>query len=502
MTKLLSCSEIKELDSKTIENKEITSLDLMSYAVLAVEKWIINNYRKNQKFSIICGNGNNGADGILLSCKLMTKNYKVQVYYINEVGSPEFSHQFKYAKSIGLHLEKIDFDNLKLIDFSGVIIDCIFGVGLNREITGNYLKLINLVNSLKKKIISIDTPSGISADTYFSSNHIIPDKILTFHVPKLTFFFSEYLDKIKNIEVLDIGLDNSEYKRMKGVGELIDINMVTKKYKPRKKTIHKGDCGHALLFAGSEGKYGASILCGKSLFRTGAGLLTFLCDEKTKGIIYKSLPEAMTSDIITKDNFSISSEIKKYKVIGIGPGLGISKQVIENFKMIINEVNYPVVVDADGLNILSEHKNMFGKLPKESILTPHIGEFKRIAGNFKNSNEKIKLQRIISKKYGINVLLKGPYTTMTDSKGELYINTSGNSGLATAGSGDVLTGIITALLAQNYTPFNAMIIGAFLHGLSADIAVKKSHVNSLIASDIIENLSGAFNHIERNILKD
>ena len=243
MTKLLSCSEIKELDSKTIENKEITSLDLMSYAVLAVEKWIINNYRKNQKFSIICGNGNNGADGILLSCKLMTKNYKVQVYYINEVGSPEFSHQFKYAKSIGLHLEKIDFDNLKLIDFSGVIIDCIFGVGLNREITGNYLKLINLVNSLKKKIISIDTPSGISADTYFSSNHIIPDKILTFHVPKLTFFFSEYLDKIKNIEVLDIGLDNSEYKRMKGVGELIDINMVTKKYKPRKKQYTKATVG-------------------------------------------------------------------------------------------------------------------------------------------------------------------------------------------------------------------------------------------------------------------
>tara|TARA_B100001939_G_scaffold339959_1_gene347410 strand:- start:733 stop:1365 length:633 start_codon:yes stop_codon:yes gene_type:complete len=210
----------------------------------------------------------------------------------------------------------------------------------------------------------------------------------------------------------------------------------------------------------------------------------------------------MTSEIITKDNFSISSEIKKYRVIGIGPGLGISKQVIENFKMIINEVNYPVVVDADGLNILSEDKNMFEKLPKESILTPHIGEFKRIAGNFKNSNEKINLQRRISKKYGINVLLKGPYTTMTDSKGELYINTSGNAGLATAGTGDVLTGIITGLLAQNYTPFNAMIIGAFLHGLSADIAVKKSHVNSLIASDIIENLSEAFNHIERTILKD
>ena len=151
MTKLLSCSEIKELDSKTIENKEITSLDLMSNAVLTVEKWIINNYKKNQKFSIICGNGNNGADGILLSCKLMTKNYKVQVYYINEVGSPEFNHQFNYAKKIKLNLEKIEFDNLKLIEFSGVIIDCIFGVGLNREITGKYLKIVNLVNSLKKK---------------------------------------------------------------------------------------------------------------------------------------------------------------------------------------------------------------------------------------------------------------------------------------------------------------------------------------------------------------
>ena len=429
----------------------------------------------------------------------MTKNYRVLVYYINEVGSPEFNHQLRYAKSIGLNLEKIDFDNLRLIDFSGVIIDCIFGVGLNREITGKYLKLINIVNSLKKKIISIDTPSGISADTYFSSNHIIPDMVLTFHAPKLTFFFSEYLDKIKNVEILDIGLDNSEYKRMEGVGELIDINMIAKMYRSRKKIIHKGDCGHALLFAGSEGKYGASILCGKSLFRSGAGLLTFLCDEKTKEFIYKSLPEAMTSDIITKDNFSISSEIKKYKVIGIGPGLGMSKLAIKNFKQIINEVNYPIVVDADGLNILSKDKDLFEKLPKESILTPHIGEFKRFAGNFENSNEKIMLQRRISKKYGLNIVLKGPYTTMTDSKGEMYINTSGNSGLATAGSGDVLTGIITGLLAQNYTPFNAMISGVFLHGLSADIAVKKSHVNSLIASDITENLSSAFKALEKVI---
>ena len=499
MTKLLSCSEIRELDSKTIENKNITSLDLMTDAVLAVEEWILNNYKKNQKFSIICGNGNNGADGILLSCKLMTKNYKVQVYYINEVGSSEFNHQFRYAKSVGLNLEKIDFDILRLIDFSGVIIDCIFGVGLNREITGKYLKLINIVNSLKKKIISIDTPSGISADTYFSSNHIVPDMVLTFHAPKLTFFFSEYLDKIKNVEILDIGLDNSEYKRMEGVGELIDINMIAKIYKPREKITHKGDCGHALLFSGCEGKYGASILCGKSLFRSGAGLLTFLCDEKTKEIIYKSLPEAMTSDIITKGNFSISSEIKKYKVIGIGPGLGMSKLVIKNFKQIINEVNYPIVVDADGLNILSKDKDLFEKLPKESILTPHIGEFKRFAGNFENSNEKIMLQRRISKKYGLNIVLKGPYTTMTDSKGDLYINTSGNSGLATAGSGDVLTGIITGFLAQNYTPFNAMISGVFLHGLSADIAVKKSHVNSLIASDITENLSSAFKALEKVI---
>ena len=499
MTKLLSCSEIKELDSKTIENKKITSLDLMSDAVLAVEKWILNNYKKNQKFSIICGNGNNGADGILLSCKLMTKNYEVQVSYIDEIGSLEFNHQFNYAKSIGLNLQKVDFDNLRLIDFSGVIIDCIFGVGLNREITGKHLKLINLVNSLKKKIISIDTPSGISADTYFSSNHIIPDKVLTFHAPKLTFFFSEYLDKIKNVEILDIGLDNSEYKRMVGVGELIEINMIAKIYSPRKKTTHKGDCGHALLFAGSEGKYGASILCGKSLFRSGAGLLTFLCDEKTKKFIYNSLPEAMTSDIITKDNFSISSEIKKYKVIGIGPGLGTSKQVIEIFKKIISNVHYPIVVDADGLNILSKDKGLFEKLPRESVLTPHIGEFKRFAGNFENSNEKIMLQRRISKKYGLNIVLKGPHTTMTDSKGELYINASGNSGLATAGSGDVLTGIITGLLAQNYTPFNAMISGVFLHGLSADIAVKKSHINSIIASDVTENLSSAFKALEKII---
>ena len=499
MTKLLSCSEIRALDSKTIENKNITSLDLMTDAVLAVEEWILNNYKKNQKFSIICGNGNNGADGILLSCKLITKNYKVQVYYINEVGSSEFNHQFKYAKSIGLNLEKIDFDNLRLIDFSCVIIDCIFGVGLNREITGKYLKLINIVNSLKKKIISIDTPSGISADTYFKSDHIIPNKVLTFHAPKLTFFFSEYLDKIKSVEILDIGLDNSEYRRMKGIGELIDINMIAKIYKPRKKTTHKGDCGHALLFAGSDGKYGASILCGKSLFRSGAGLLTFLCGEKTKEIIYKSLPEAMTSDTIIKDHYSISAEIEKYKVIGIGPGLGKSKSVIEIFKIVVNEVNYPIVVDADGLNILSKDKDLFEKLPKESILTPHIGEFKRFAGNFENSNEKIMLQRRISKKYGLNIVLKGPYTTMTDSKGDLYINSSGNSGMATAGSGDVLTGIITGLLAQNYTPFNAMISGVFLHGMSADIAVKRSHVNSLIASDITENLSNAFNAVEKNI---
>lgn len=499
MTKLLSYSEIIELDHKTIENKKITSLDLMYDAVLTVEKWIISNYKKDESFSIICGNGNNGADGILTGCKLMLRNYKVQTFYISEFGSPEFNHQFKYAKKIGLNLKKIDFYNLSSITFSDIIIDCVFGVGLNREITGKYLKLINFVNSFKKKIISIDAPSGISADKYFSSNHIISDRILTFHAPKLTFFFSEYLDQIKNIEILDIGLDKSEYKRMKGIGELIDINMIAKIYSPRGKIIHKGDCGHALLFAGSDGKYGASILCGKSLLRSGAGLLTFLCDEKTKEIICKSLPEAMTSDTIIKGNYSISSEIEKYKVIGIGPGLGTSKQVIENFKLIINEVNYPVVVDADGLNILSSDKDLFAKLPRESILTPHIGEFKRFAGNFENSNEKIMLQRRISKKYGLNIVLKGPYTTMTNSKGDLYINTSGNSGLATAGSGDVLTGIITGFLAQNYTPFNAMISGVFLHGLSADIAVKKSHVNSLIASDITENLSSAFIEVEKII---
>ena len=499
MTKLLSYSEIKQLDNKTIENKNITSLDLMSDAVLAIEEWIINNYKKNHKFSIVCGNGNNGADGILLSCKLVLKSYKVKAYYINEVGSPEFSHQFNYAKKIGLNLEKIDFDNLGLIDSSDIIIDCIFGVGLNKEITGKHLKLINFINSVKKKIISVDTPSGISADTYFSSNHIISDRILTFHAPKLTFFFSEYLDQIKNVEILDIGLDNSEYKKMKGVGEMIDINIISKVFRSRKRAAHKGNCGHALLFAGSEGKYGASILCGKSLFRSGAGLLTFLCNEKSKEIFYKSIPEAMTSDTIIKDNDSIRSEVKKYNVIGIGPGLGASKQVIETFKMIINEVNYPVVVDADGLNILSKNTDLFAKLPRESILTPHIGEFKRFAGNFENSNEKITLQRRISKKYGLNIVLKGPYTTMTDSKGELYINTSGNPGLATAGTGDVLTGIISGLLAQNYTAFNAMISGVFLHGLSADIAVKKSHINSLIASDIIENLSSAFNTVEKTI---
>ena len=261
---------------------------------------------------------------------------------------------------------------------------------------------------------------------------------------------------------------------------------------PRLANAHKGDFGHAILFSGSKGMMGACVLSAKSILRSGVGLLTVYIPKTAELIMQTSVPEAMVL-IDSNDNcISGCPNLDKYSVVGVGPGIGTSSETKKAISDLINQVKVPTVFDADALNIISENKKLFNDIPKESVLTPHLKEFERMVGKSENINDRTNLQIALSKKYHINILVKGHETCMTSANGDIFVNTTGNPGMATGGSGDVLTGIITGLIARGLTPFDAMIAGAYLHGLSGDLAKESLGEESMTAQDLIDNLGQSF----------
>ncbi len=495
MIKLLSAKELRDLDQFTIKTNKISSLDLMGIAVNSIVEWFKNKFDKTNSIVFFCGNGNNGGDGLLMGSILNDLGYNIKMVILENKGSNEFEFQLSKAKKRGLIISDFDLNKFKISNFH-VIIDAIFGYGLNRPLEGKVLELINYINNSKAIKVSIDVPSGLPVDDCFSSKFVHSDFVTSLHVPKLSFYFPENLDLIKDFDVIDIGLSRSFYKKLKGIGKIIEETDIKKFFKQRLKNTHKGIYGHGLLLSGSKGKIGASILSGKAALRSGIGLLTICIPKRGEKIIQKCLPESMIFIDQNKNYISSFPDLDKFSAIGIGPGMGTKIDTIDAFSDIIIKSRVPMVIDADGINILSLDKHLLNKLPSETILTPHLGEFKKLAGDFKNSIEKIKLQKKISKKFKLNIIVKGPFSTITNTNGELFINPTGNPGMATAGSGDVLTGIITALLSKGMAPFEALVSGVYIHGLSADLAKETLGEESLIASDIINNLSSVFESLK------
>jgi len=497
MLKVLSSKNLKSLDLKTIENQNISSLILMRRACDSFITWFLSQFSKSNKIQIFCGFGNNGGDALLISNILYDIGYNIKVYFLN--------HQKKISNNCLIQLNNLN-DKIPVQDIneniiskikdSEIIIDGLFGYGLSRKLENPCIGLVKHLNNLKGKKISIDIPSGISSDKVIGDVFFKSDYTFTFQTPKLSFFFPEYINLIGKVIIRDIGLDKDILDKLSPLASLIEKNDIRKKMINRSLISHKGTFGHGLIISGSKGKMGACIMSCKASLKSGIGLLSVYVPKVGESIIQTSLPEAMTITDINNNHISTIPKLEVFNSIGIGPGIGLHKDTEKAIVKLIKNSKIPLVIDADAINIISRNKNILKFLPKNSILTPHPKEFKRLAGTYKDSNQRIKLQKKLSRKFKLNILIKGPFSMMTDIDGNLFINTTGNPGMATGGSGDVLTGIITGLIGRGYNSFNAMIMGVYIHGLSGDISKKNLGEESLIATDLIDNLPKAFKKID------
>lgn len=494
MIKILSTQQIRERDAYTIKHEPIPSIDLMERACRAFCSWFTTHVDTRYTVGIVCGTGNNGGDGMGIARMLLDWNYSIKVWVVEGGGreSLDFKTNLQRLK------EKIQIQAIiKNYDkglFAGcdVLIDALFGSGLSRPVEGISAEVIGCMNHAKAIRVAVDIPSGLMADAPSTGAIIKADHTVSFQLPKLAFFLPENHPYVGEWHVVDIGLSKAGLEQTQTNTFLLTKKDVVRLVKPQHKFDHKGRRGHALLIAGSYGKMGAAVLASRAALRTGVGLLTSHVPVKGYQIIQTSVPEAMVSIDQADECFSIMPEMEPYSAIGIGPGLGKDKKTIQALRVVLEKINAPAVLDADALNIISENRELLALIKPGTILTPHPKEFERLAGNSKNDFDRLERQRNFSSEYKAVVVLKGAHTTITSPEGNVYINNTGNPAMATGGSGDVLTGILTALLAQGYPAVDAAQLGVWLHGLAGDEARRKLGQRGLIASDFIEHLPVAF----------
>jgi ADP-dependent NAD(P)H-hydrate dehydratase / NAD(P)H-hydrate epimerase len=495
---ILNVQQIKAWDAYTIQHEPITSIDLMERAALKCAEWIEKKQWQKRSFKIFCGKGNNGGDGLAIARLLFELDYTVSVYILEfgKPGSEDF--QTNLQRLHELYFTEIHFlqskENFPLINTDEILIDALFGSGLNKPLEDLSAELVDHINHSKAIVVSIDLPSGLFIDKSSKENKIVEaDHTLTFQCYKLGLLMQENASFIGEVHVLNIGLHQDFLQDQNFEHVFVDENFVRKIFKPRNAFAHKGNFGHALLIAGSYGKIGAAVLAGKACLRSGVGLLTCCLPKCGYEIMQTALPEAM---VIIDDNESVivqlPDEIEKYSVIGIGPGIGTASETQNLISFISRRYKKPLVIDADGLNCLSHQKSLLQQLPPYSVLTPHPKEFDRLFGE--PPNDFARLNAAIEKSHQLNciIVLKSHHTAIVIPGGNIFFNSTGNAGMAKGGSGDVLTGIITSLVAQNYSPEQAAILGVYLHGLAGDFAAHALSQQAMIATDTITFLSQAF----------
>ncbi len=498
--KILSAEQIREVDAKTIAYEKISSLELMKRAANAFFDWFIEHYNdKSQPVIIISGVGNNGGDGLVVARLLAKSGFHVKVWVAeyNKKYSEDRAHNFRRAKVENIP-QKIITSEKDIPDFSdsGIIIDAIFGTGLSRDVTGVTRKLIDRINESGKTVISIDVPSGLFLDkkTEFA---VQASETVTFQIPKLALFLPGNHHFVGNVSVVSIGLNEQAIEEAVSSTFFINKKVIKSKLKPLSKFAHKGTQGHALIVGGSLGKSGAVCLASKAALKIGCGLVTAYVPKCATAIVPAVCPEAMVLEDVSENYITNISFDLMPDAVGIGVGFGKNSETTEALHHFLQHNHSPFVVDADGLNILSENKTWLELLPPKTILTPHPKELARLIGEWNDDFEKIEKVKKFSLNYNVIVLVKGAYTLVVDGE-KIYVNSSGSPALATAGSGDVLTGIITGLLAQSYSPLDAACIGVFVHGFTAEISHKTIHPRSFVASDIIENIGNAYFEIEKS----
>lgn len=497
--KIFQTHQIREIDSITIQEEPIESFQLMKRASRCFFEKLISYLDHSEHIAILAGSGNNGGDALVIANLLDIIGQPISIYLVNPKNQLSNDCQKAYTElsrnctiQTVQTAEEISFEN------ASIIIDGLFGSGLNRPLEGAYRSIVDKINQSGCKVFSIDIPSGLFGEdnTVNHHEHIVnATYTFTFQTPKPCFFFAENEKHLGKWEVLDIHLHPKAIDNTQTPYYLTEEEEVKKMVHVRGKFSHKGTFGHALLISGSYGMMGASILATKATLRTGCGLVTTHIPQKGYEIMQISVPEAIVSLDKSETHFTGTPDLNKYNVIGIGPGLGTNEESMDAFLQTLLNYQHPMVIDADALNLLAKDTSLWDKIPQGSILTPHSKEFERICGEKTTAYQSWVKQIELSQRYKVIIVLKGAYSSISLPDGSLHINPTGNSGMATAGSGDTLTGIITSLLAQSYKPEEAAILGTWLHGKAGDLALMKNSEESLIASDIIQEIGTVYKNL-------
>lgn len=499
--RILSAEQIYRADQATIKRQDISGTQLMERAGQRVFEWIHHELNGSQvPIHIFCGIGNNGGDGLVVGRLLREEGYNVRVYVVNfsKNRSADFRTNYERLKTVS-QADPITINgegDFPEIERSHFVVDAIFGIGLSRSPQGWTKKLIGHINASGAFVLSVDIPSGLYADKAIADRDAIvtADFTLTFQIPKLSFFLPDSAPYVSGFKILNIGLDEDFLDAATPLAFLIDKDTAGYLYRFREKFSHKGTYGHVLIVAGSYGKIGAAVLASSAAFKIGAGMVTAFVPKCGYTILQTTLPEAM---VVTDEDEKLLTNIAvefKPAAIAVGMGIGTAPKTVDALAQLLKATQKPMVLDADALNILSENRELLELVPKDSILTPHPGELKRLIGDWLNDFGKISQVKEMSKKYEVIVVIKGAYTCIV--KGDnMYLNTSGNPGMATAGSGDTLSGILAGLLSQGYKPLEAVIFGVFMHGYAGDLAADRLGYDSLLAGDIISHLTTAYRNL-------
>jgi NAD(P)H-hydrate epimerase len=494
---IFSAEQIRAWDQFTIENEPIASIDLMERAAESCFSWLERQGYLDRSFSIYCGKGNNGGDGLALARMLSEQDCPVVVHILEfgHKGTDDFQTNLARLHTTSVEVRFIQGqDNLLPVPEGDVLIDALLGTGLSRKLEGVTELVVQHMNRSGNEIIAIDIPSGLFVDKSSKGNTVIhAAHTLSFQCYKLAFLVRENEAFVGQLHILDIGLHEGYLKNTVSDLELVDLEMIRAIFRPRQSFAHKGNFGHALLIAGSYGKIGAALLASRSCLRSGAGLLTCHTPACGYDILQTALPEAMIlTDPDEKINTSFSGELSTYSVIGIGPGIGTAPRTKALLETILRSYKKPIVLDADGLNMLGANPSLFFLLPPYSVLTPHPKEFERMFGQAEDDFARLKLASEKARDHQCVIVLKGHYTFIAMPGGKGYFNSTGNPGMAKGGSGDALTGIVTALLSQGYSSGEAALLGVYLHGLAGDLAAEHLSQESMLATDLIDHLGKAF----------
>ena len=502
--KILTGGQFRELDLYTIEHEPIASIDLMERASRAITDVLLQRYaEQHPRIIVFAGPGGNGGDGLAVARMLTEAGHATEAFLFNVTGhlNPDCAtNRDRLLALEGAHLTEVTselvFPELRPGD---LVIDALFGTGLSKPLSGGFAMVTKRINQSQATVVSIDVPSGLMCEdnTYNDTSSIIrAHETLSIGGPKLAFLFAENQRYVGSFTTLDIGLSREGLDAIKGYLWTTEADEVRQLLHQRPRFAHKGTMGHALLVAGHRGMMGAAILSARAALRTGLGKLTMHLPYACLDIIQTAVPEAIVQMDVDADLITSALDAGNFQALGIGPGIGTDRYTATALHNYLRQQPCPMVLDADALNILSENPEWLREIPADSILTPHPAELDRLVGHCTSSFERMNRARNFALNFAIFLVVKGHYTQICTPTGDVLFNPTGNPGMATAGSGDVLTGILTSLLAQGYLPAEAAQLGVFLHGLAGDLAAEALTEESLIASDIINHLPLAFRKLK------